>query len=294
MASPSGDPIPTITEAEATGTVEAIYREIRESLNISVVNLIWRHFATLPGCLEWGWAVLKPGYVSGDVARAADTLCNRLDMPAVPPVSHAALRVIGISAADEDVIRAMLDTYNRGNSMNLLALSALLAYLDSIEGGAAAQPVLVDNGKAPAPTTPLPQPDLPPLLSLSEMAPATAELVRELNLIADRTEGRMMASLYRHLAHWPGCLALFSPVLLSLQASGWLDTVIEDTRAAARARSQLMIAGIHAAADIPLPDAAPRAAMATVVRDFTANLIPKMLPIGTLMLRLMPARESTG
>ncbi len=45
MAGPSGDPIPTITEAAATGAVKATYEDIRDSLNIGVVNLIWRHFA---------------------------------------------------------------------------------------------------------------------------------------------------------------------------------------------------------------------------------------------------------
>ncbi len=48
MAGPSGDPIPTITEAAATGAVKATYEDIRDSLNIGVVNLIWRHFATSP------------------------------------------------------------------------------------------------------------------------------------------------------------------------------------------------------------------------------------------------------
>ena len=45
------DPVPAITEAEATGETAAIYTDIRRVYGVGVVNLVWRHLATLPGAL---------------------------------------------------------------------------------------------------------------------------------------------------------------------------------------------------------------------------------------------------
>jgi len=49
------DPVPAITEAGATGEIAAIFADIRHVLGVEVVNLIWRHLATLPGALPWAW-----------------------------------------------------------------------------------------------------------------------------------------------------------------------------------------------------------------------------------------------
>jgi len=41
------DPVPAITEAAATGETAAIFADIRQVLGVDVVNLIWRHLATI-------------------------------------------------------------------------------------------------------------------------------------------------------------------------------------------------------------------------------------------------------
>ena len=43
-----GDPIPAISESEATGSIAEIYADIRCVYKVGVVNLIWRHLATIP------------------------------------------------------------------------------------------------------------------------------------------------------------------------------------------------------------------------------------------------------
>ena len=58
----STDPVIAITEQNAEGRVAEIYQDIRFTLGVPVVNLIWRHLATLPGALEWSWASVKPLY----------------------------------------------------------------------------------------------------------------------------------------------------------------------------------------------------------------------------------------
>ncbi len=49
------DPVPAVTEAEATGETATIYADIRQVYRVSVVNLVWRHLATFPGALPWAW-----------------------------------------------------------------------------------------------------------------------------------------------------------------------------------------------------------------------------------------------
>ena len=48
-----------IKEEDAEGNMVYIYSDLRKSLNIEVVNTIWRYLATIDGCLEWVWSSSK-------------------------------------------------------------------------------------------------------------------------------------------------------------------------------------------------------------------------------------------
>jgi hypothetical protein len=61
-----------------------------------VVNLIWRHLATMPGALEWTWGELKPLYRGAALAHA-DDVRNWLPLPAVPPFSRDTLAAAGVT-----------------------------------------------------------------------------------------------------------------------------------------------------------------------------------------------------
>jgi len=89
------DPVPAITEAGATGEIAAIFADIRLVLGIDVVNLIWRHLATIPGALPWAWATLRPLYADGSIAAEAAALHGDLDLPRLPFVSRRSLRRSG-------------------------------------------------------------------------------------------------------------------------------------------------------------------------------------------------------
>ena len=60
MSKSSGDPVETITEADAAGEIADLYAEIRSGLGVPVVNLIRRHLAVIPGGLSWAWHSVKP------------------------------------------------------------------------------------------------------------------------------------------------------------------------------------------------------------------------------------------
>src|SRR5260370_16469466 len=79
------DPVPAITEAAATGEIAAIFADIRLVLGVDVVNLIWRHLATIPGALPWSWQTLRPLYADGTIAEEAAALHGDLALPRLPP-----------------------------------------------------------------------------------------------------------------------------------------------------------------------------------------------------------------
>jgi len=68
--STQGDPVSAVREDEATEAVASIFADIRETLNVEVVNLVWRHLATMPGALEWVWGTLKPLYKGPAIVKA--------------------------------------------------------------------------------------------------------------------------------------------------------------------------------------------------------------------------------
>lgn len=271
----SGDPVPAITEAEATGEIAALYADIRRSLGVPVVNLVWRHLATFPGALEWAWSAVRPVYVDGSAASVAATFRRELDLPKLPAVPREVLRAAGIDESAEAAIAAVLASYDRSNTTNLIALSALLRRLDGEVGS--------DGEIAARPEPPL-EVSLPRLLAASEMAPAAAMLVERLNMIGERDGGRIVASMYRHLAHGPGFLALAWSLLAPLDASGTLGSAIAANLARARDKAALLTARIGTA---PPPAPTARDARAAITR-FVEHPIGKMVTICRVLRHNLP------
>lgn len=264
------DPVPAITEAEASGEVAALYADIRAVYGVGVVNLVWRHLATIPGALPWAWGTVRPLYLDGTIAREAAVLRTARRLPPVMRLSAELLAAAGLGAADQARIGEVLDAYDRTNPMALIALSVALhrlGHLDAPEATAAP----VSAAAAPA------GPDiaLPPLLRLEEMAQATAALVLRLNRIGATGPDPVLASMYRNLAHWPAYLALAWTLLAPLEAGGTLREAIEDVLAAARHRAAAI------AASTPRPPgtlaAAQRPAVERAIGLFTGDAIARMV-----------------
>jgi len=60
-----------IPEAHAEAETLTLYEDIRAITKIPVVNLAFRHLATIPRALPWVWTRLRPLYKSGAAVQKA-------------------------------------------------------------------------------------------------------------------------------------------------------------------------------------------------------------------------------
>ncbi|TAJ89871.1 hypothetical protein [Reyranella sp.] len=222
------DPFPAVAEATATGEVADLFADIRATVGVRVVNLVWRHLAAMDGALPWAWAAVKPLYLQG----MADTAAVRFR-------EGMLLAPLGSLAGNEPAsVDAVLASYDHSNTINLFALGALTAWL---RGEAAASGVPEQGPRLPAPDVTLPK-----LASQDDVAPGTWQRVLRLNRFGDRPQPLILASMYRHLAHAPFFLERIEAVLVPAQADGSLDRAIAANLSTAREKASVLARVISA------------------------------------------------
>lgn len=221
------DPFPAIAEAEATGATAELFSDIRATVGVKVVNLVWRHLATIDGALPWAWAAVKPLYAQGMVDQAAIRFRHRMSLPVLGSLA-------GVEPASVD---AVLASYDHSNTVNLLALRALVAVLR----GEAAK----EGAPAAGPRLPAPDLILPKLASPEDTSAETWALVLRLNRFGDPQQV-ILASMYRHLAHAPGFLRKVEQVLVPVEADGTLGRSIASNKAAVREQARVLARAIVA------------------------------------------------
>ena len=267
------DAMPTLPESEASGAAAALYADIRGVLGVPVVNLIWRRLAFFPGALEWAWAAVRPLYAGGLADAAAARILAGTPLPDLPPWPDALLPAAGLSGADRAAVIRMLASYDRGNRLNLAALGALLQALEGAPAGGPPPPA------GTGARTPV-EGELPPIPAMEALRPEVRELVLALNELGNSGD-TVVASLYRHLAYWPGYLALVWAQLAPLDRDGRLAAAIAGGAEAAREAS----AGI--AGGLALPSGPPPPEVGEAVGQFVRGPIARMTPVSALLLRLL-------
>ena len=249
------DPFPAVAESSATGETAALFADIRETVGVRVVNLVWRHLATIDGGLPWAWGAVKPLYLQGVPDQAAVRFRATMIVPKLGSLA-------GPQPASVDDVLA---SYDHSNTINLFALGALVAWLC----GETAK-----EGVPPAgPRLPAPDVTLPKLASEEDVSPETWALVLRLNKFGDRPTPIILASMYRHLAHAPRFLERIEPLLAAVQADGSLDRAVAANRATAEGQSRLLARAIEARA----PREAAR--IEAGVAAFVEHAIGKMVTI---------------
>ena len=248
MSDTSQEPVAAITEAEATGETARLYADIRSSLGVPVVNLIWRHFATLTGGLAWAWESVRPLYHDASIQAHAAALRHTMQLPQPEALSTGALRSAGLRREDLTTIAMILASYERTNAMNIIGLGALLAGIEGRSGttdaGAAS-----DKGAATYERAPALEGEMPRPLTLVEMPDDVREIVHQLHRLGPADE--IVPTMYRHLSHWPGYLELINGLLSPMDRANLLAPAVQITRAASRARGATLAPGLATPRRVP-------------------------------------------
>jgi hypothetical protein len=273
--------IAEVPERGAPPAIAAIYAEMRAALEMPLVNLIYRHFATHPGFLPWAWSVARPLAASGALQALAGRLRDAVREHVAPytpaPASH------GLDAAAVQAIHQLVEFYNRGNCMNVLVMTVLLRALDAPPGTGASAPTRVAG---PAPHR---VPAIPPIPALEALSEEDRALVAELNYYGEPGEPAALASLYRHAALWPGCLVSWRALLAPLERQGLLAAARRFT--AERATTLAAGLALPRALAAP-PPVAPR--LRAIIEGFASVTICKMIPIGLLLAPAFDDRRAPG
>jgi hypothetical protein len=282
MAAPGADSIPAIAEGDATGDIAALYEDLRGTLGVPFVNLIWRHLATIPGGLAWAWTLTKPLYVSGELDRLSSKTSALVSLPSLASLPDCVWESAAIDLNARQTIAAMIESYNHANGVNFLALLTAVSVLrDGLPASSRSRPVPAVSRHS------LPTPQLPPLPGLSDLPPHVLALVRRLDELGRLGPSEAVASLYRHLAHWPVFLAIAYAALAPLHRNRELAAAQEQVIAFGREKC----AGLAGLASPALPALTPdaRSAVLRALDEFTRLMIGRMIVMGKAMRTLLPA-----
>jgi hypothetical protein len=221
------DPFPAVAEAAATGQTADIFADIRTTVGVRVVNLVWRHLATIDGALPWTWNAVKPLYLAGMPDQSALRFRNAMSVPVLK----------GLEGPQPGSVDAVLASYDHSNTINLFALGAIVCWL---RGDVATDGAPPAGSRLPAPDIALPR-----LASAEDVSPATWALVLRLNGFGDDRQ-IILASMYRHLAHVPQFLERVAHALEPVAADGALERAIVANRGLAREGARLLAGAISA------------------------------------------------
>ena len=265
------NPVTAIAEADATGKVAERFADIRQTMEIPLITSVWRILVDFDDGLESAWAITKPLYQSGQPQAALLKMRQEVAWPSPAPLIPSQLSCVGIAAGELPIILAIVDAYNRSNGLNLIALTALGA----TPSGAPAN--------HPMPPSPSAWPQLPPLLNQEAIPLDTWTLLRAIYHLGSDSKKAGVATLWRHLAHWPGLLALIYAGLSPLSQTSAIQHTMQSVQEIAR-REGGRIAYLRP--DISsLPGALP-GALPDDVRDYItqyASNVHRMVTIGHIV-----------
>jgi hypothetical protein len=265
--------LPEMREEDAPAAIARIYADIKRASGTSLVNLIYRHLATIPGGLEWVWGCTRMNWGYDGLLNAASAMPSAEIVIRLPV---ALWRTVGLSEQNLGEIRTLIDHYNLTNAANILGVTALSRIIRDRRHSSGDTTL----AWAEAPHRQFAAAG-PPVPKLDFLPPDVIELLHFLNGIGEDEPPAMVASLFRHLTLWPGSLAVAAALLAPLSQSGELARLRRETTVAAEAIADRMIS--PAKLDCPPPPEATREAILHALDLFRTTLIAKMLPIGRIL-----------
>ena len=270
--------LPELPYAAASGDVRAIYDALAAELGVRLVNLVYRHLATVPGCLEWAWATVGTDFAAGRFAERSAPLPELVAAAAKGAGDPIPLSACGLSPAQAEAAIRTLDAYNRANPMNALSLRVVAR---ALAADRPAGPFVRPVNDASALATLLP---IAPLEGLSE------EVSAQLLLLARQAGGpdtRIVPSLFRHFTPWPALLDAISERLAPLAQAdvlGPLAARVSDE--ASRIGDAMFDALPPPGPGAVLPPAEARAALAKTVAAFPPAIC-RMIVVGAMLRSIL-------
>lgn len=251
-------PIEEVSEAQADERVGAVYAEIKRASGTPLINLIYRHLATMPDVLEWAWGNISRDGGYGRLETASARLPRHRLCCVLP---REAWHLTGLADSDIAAMARLVDNYNKTNAINLIAVTCLRQAISARH-----------DDEVPA----------NPGVSGSALASAdsrqSVEIVRQFLNELVSGQPHIEPTMFRNFLRWPASLAMTSAILAPLVTTGMLASARMASIEAAR-----QIAGDLAASGPPLeplsdPDTAPRVWAALTL--FQRDIIGSMLPVG--------------
>lgn len=265
--------LPELAEREATGRNREIYEEMKRLGAVPMVALIFRHFATLPGALEWLWDAIGPAWRAGRLQETAWLIAREAPLEPIATLHRPVLRALGVDEAGEHEVRIVLASYNLANPENMLTI---LCALRLLAGSKPAFPLEAHDW------TPPPAPGrLVPMIDVEAMPREVSDL---LDLVAPPGEPggpRVVQSLYRHFGHLPAFLAAVVTLLRQRFDDGSIDRAVPGIHAE-MSREADAIARTLSAPPCPQPG------IESICRRFSDVVIPQMIVVGRLLEDALP------
>jgi len=203
----SYDPVTAINEEDAKGRTAEIFLDIRKTMNIPLITSIWRGLASMDHSLEEVWTLTKPIYLSGAPELALNKMINSVHLPTPKIINKIHLKTL--KENDLQNIKEIIKVYNKSNGMNLMALSALV--MSDFKPR-----VNIINV-----TPKIVKPTFLRLMTKDEISSETWSIVRKVNSIGSpQGLDSHVATLWRHLAHWPSFLSLVYDNFIPLDLNG--------------------------------------------------------------------------
>lgn len=266
----------------ATGNIKDIYNAVEAALGVRLVNLVYRHLATVPGALEWAWGTVGPVFQNGKFAERATALGSAGEMPASVDTSMdtaVSLRLAGLSEDDGNRVVETLNAYNRANPMNALSLRVIAMALEAGRPALWQAPVPAQAGAADTGKLSV----LLPMASLDGLPPATMDILYRLAALTTDQDWGLVPSLFRHFTAWPALLTALADWLEPLAEKGAIEQQVVHVSAKADEVAKDIFGQLDRPGDgAVLPDATTRETLLQTIEIFPPAIC-RMIVIGGLL-----------
>lgn len=273
-----------IAEYEASDAIDEIYHDIRQTLRVTGINLLFRVLAAFPNALPTIWQALSPLVSTQAFEQASDGLRAKAVKGAASLGELGIRDAVQLGPSQSYQVDQALKLYHYINPKLLLLVSTLrLAVEDE------SSPADRSGSNRPMETVPRGEPQGMYPMEMVEAQPNDERVVAIFKAITEHYSLSSINSDYQTLALWPDYLAAAWERLKERSGRPVYDEVVRDLQAEARAQARNLPLPVN----LTRPNFDARIADATTVReklaDFERLLPPLILNVALLALDWQPA-----